>query len=160
MIASNYRKFPEALIYQLELALADVRNTFEWMRVNRPVVWASWFRTMATAKDSDRGRVAVPEWVTVAKRKAAELARKVKAACMALVLAALPIKDWTPEMQAPIVFDEAEKAPAPAPRKMIAGFYYGPMGETWSGRGLMPKWLSVLVRNGNSKEAFLYQPKD
>lgn len=161
MIAANYRKFPEALMYQLELALADVCTTFEWLRVNRPLAWACWFRTMATAKDTDRGRMAVPEWVTVAKRKAAALARKVKAACMALVLAALPIKEWEPEMQGEIVFNQDDQdEPKAKPPKMIEGFYYGPMGETWSGRGLMPKWLRMLVSNGNSKEAFLYQPKE
>jgi len=54
-IAKNFRKFPEALLYQLELALVDVR-----------------------------GVVPVPEWVKVAKRKAAALARMVKAAVLDL----------------------------------------------------------------------------
>lgn len=44
----------------------------------------------------------------------------------------------------------ARKAAAnPAPAK-----YRGPNGETWSGRGLMPRWLSALVAQGQSKEAF------
>lgn len=38
----------------------------------------------------------------------------------------------------------------PAPIK-----YRGPQGETWSGRGLMPRWLSALVAQGQSKESFL-----
>jgi DNA-binding protein H-NS len=33
--------------------------------------------------------------------------------------------------------------------------YRGPAGETWSGRGLMPKWLRALVDQGQSKESFL-----
>jgi hypothetical protein len=34
------------------------------------------------------------------------------------------------------------------------GYYRGPNGETWSGRGLVPKWLKQLVSWGHSKEAF------
>lgn len=30
----------------------------------------------------------------------------------------------------------------------LKGFYRGPHGETWSGRGLMPKWLQVQISNG------------
>jgi ParB/RepB/Spo0J family partition protein len=32
--------------------------------------------------------------------------------------------------------------------------YRGPNGETWTGRGLMPRWLAVLVQNGQDKESF------
>ncbi len=35
--------------------------------------------------------------------------------------------------------------------------YRGPGGETWSGRGLMPRWLAALVAQGESKEAFLIE---
>ena len=41
------------------------------------------------------------------------------------------------------------KSANPAPAK-----YCGPNGETWSGRGLMPRWLAALVAQGQSKEAF------
>lgn len=37
----------------------------------------------------------------------------------------------------------------PAPAK-----YRGPNGETWSGRGLMPRWLSGLVASGRTREEF------
>jgi len=50
------------------------------------------------------------------------------------------------------------KAPkAPKTRKAsapVAAKYRGPNGETWSGRGLMPKLLSALVAQGQSKESF------
>lgn len=36
----------------------------------------------------------------------------------------------------------------------VAAKYRGPNGETWSGRGLMPRWLAALVAQGQSKEAF------
>jgi len=43
----------------------------------------------------------------------------------------------------------ATKSANPAPAK-----YRGPNGETWSGRGLMPRWLAALVAQGQSKESF------
>ena len=32
--------------------------------------------------------------------------------------------------------------------------YRGPNGETWSARGLMPRWLTALVAQGRTKEEF------
>lgn len=43
----------------------------------------------------------------------------------------------------------SRKAAQPVPAK-----YRGPNGETWSGRGLTPKWLAALVAQGQSKESF------
>jgi DNA-binding protein H-NS len=43
----------------------------------------------------------------------------------------------------------ATKSANPAPAK-----YRGPNGETWSGRGLMPRWLAALVAQGQSKDSF------
>lgn len=53
----------------------------------------------------------------------------------------------------------AAKKPAAKKRSASAGSsvaakYRGPNGETWSGRGLMPKWLSALVAQGRSKQEF------
>lgn len=36
----------------------------------------------------------------------------------------------------------------------VAAKYRGPNGETWSGRGSMPRWLVGLVEAGKSKESF------
>ncbi|TXH89950.1 MAG: H-NS histone family protein [Rhodoferax sp.] len=36
----------------------------------------------------------------------------------------------------------------------VAAKYRGPNGETWTGRGLTPKWLTALVAQGHSKESF------
>lgn len=41
------------------------------------------------------------------------------------------------------------KSANPAPVK-----FRGPNGETWSGRGLMPRWLAALVAEGQAKESF------
>ena len=52
--------------------------------------------------------------------------------------------------KAPKAPKEAKKAANP-----VAAKYKGPNGETWSGRGLTPKWLATLVSQGQAKEAFL-----
>lgn len=36
----------------------------------------------------------------------------------------------------------------------IAPKYRGPAGETWSGRGLTPRWLVSLLAQGKTKEEF------
>lgn len=41
-----------------------------------------------------------------------------------------------------------------AVRAPVAAKYRGPNGETWSGRGLTPKWLAALIAQGQSKETF------
>lgn len=49
-------------------------------------------------------------------------------------------------------------SPAKAVKKTampVAAKYRGPNGETWSGRGLTPKWLATLVAAGQSKDAYL-----
>lgn len=38
----------------------------------------------------------------------------------------------------------------PAPVK-----YRGPNGESWSGRGLAPKWLTGLIAEGHAKDEYL-----
>ncbi len=37
----------------------------------------------------------------------------------------------------------------------VAAKYRGPNGETWSGRGLTPKWLASLVAQGGTKAQYL-----
>jgi DNA-binding protein H-NS len=38
---------------------------------------------------------------------------------------------------------------------VVAAKYRGPNGETWSGRGLTPKWLAALIAEGKAKDEFL-----
>jgi DNA-binding protein H-NS len=42
------------------------------------------------------------------------------------------------------------KSANPAPAK-----YKGPHDESWSGRGLAPKWLTALMAEGHSKDEYL-----
>jgi DNA-binding protein H-NS len=46
----------------------------------------------------------------------------------------------------------AKKASVP-----VAAKYRGPSGESWSGRGLTPRWLASLVAQGRTKEEFAIQ---
>lgn len=47
----------------------------------------------------------------------------------------------------------ARKVSAPVTKQAAAKFR-GPNGETWSGRGLMPRWLTALVAQGRAKDDF------
>ncbi len=53
----------------------------------------------------------------------------------------------------------SSKRGAAVPKKkaassVVAVKYRGPAGETWSGRGLTPRWLAALVSQGRTKEEF------
>ncbi|WP_209022643.1 H-NS family nucleoid-associated regulatory protein [Rhodocyclus gracilis] len=48
----------------------------------------------------------------------------------------------------------AAKAPAKL-RKAVAIKYRGPAGETWTGRGVAPKWLTALESAGRTRSEFL-----
>lgn len=37
----------------------------------------------------------------------------------------------------------------------VAAKYRGPDGQTWSGRGLTPRWMKTLLDQGRTKEEFL-----
>jgi DNA-binding protein H-NS len=45
-------------------------------------------------------------------------------------------------------------AKGPKTASTVAAKFKGPNGESWSGRGLTPKWLTALVSQGRSKEEF------
>ena len=55
--------------------------------------------------------------------------------------------------------DDPAKKPSRAPHKLagnkVAAKYRNADGESWSGRGLMPRWLKALVADGRTKEEFL-----
>jgi DNA-binding protein H-NS len=42
----------------------------------------------------------------------------------------------------------------PRTRRKAAAKYRGPKGETWSGRGLRPRWLMELIKRGRKIEEF------
>jgi DNA-binding protein H-NS len=42
----------------------------------------------------------------------------------------------------------------PKSSAVVAAKFKGPNGESWSGRGLAPRWLAALIAQGRSKEEF------
>lgn len=42
--------------------------------------------------------------------------------------------------------------------KPVAPKFRGPNGETWSGRGLSPRWLASLVEQGANRDDFAIKP--
>jgi DNA-binding protein H-NS len=40
----------------------------------------------------------------------------------------------------------------------VAAKYKGPNGETWTGRGLSPRWMKSLLEQGRTKEEFAIKP--
>ena len=47
-----------------------------------------------------------------------------------------------------------EKPRKAGPAATVAAKYLGPNGESWSGRGLTPKWMNALIADGKTKEEF------
>lgn len=76
----------------------------------------------------------VPQWAKDLARKARQLVKLWKAGQITLNFSK-PVADG----------------------KRTVGFYYGPRGESWSGRGLMPQWLRSLMRAGDSKELYRWE---
>lgn len=76
MIAMNYRKFADALIAQLELDLSGVQDA-----ATRSAWW-SWL--MNAGKPQPVERPAAPAWWTAIRAACTALARRVKAAILAL----------------------------------------------------------------------------
>jgi DNA-binding protein H-NS len=64
--------------------------------------------------------------------------------------------------KAPVVKDAPKKRTTTAAKKAsgstVAPKYRGPDGQTWSGRGLTPRWMTSLIEQGHSKEEFLILP--
>jgi DNA-binding protein H-NS len=51
---------------------------------------------------------------------------------------------------------EARRSPRTSLKGVkVAPKYRGPDGETWAGRGAMPKWLAALRKEGHKPEEFL-----
>ena len=71
----------------------------------------------------------------------------------------ITLKDLQSPTKAKIKTPVSRKS-AMSPGKKIAGApvaakYRGPEGQSWSGRGLTPRWLKTLLESGQNKEEFL-----
>lgn len=49
---------------------------------------------------------------------------------------------------------KAARKPSSQKGSKVAAKYRGPNGETWSGRGMTPRWLTAQVAAGKPKESF------
>lgn len=62
------------------------------------------------------------------------------------------------KVKGPVTSEKPVKARATKSKnlgKTVEPKYVGPEGQTWSGRGLSPKWLAVLVEQGANRDDFL-----
>jgi hypothetical protein len=75
MIAANFRRFPEALLHQMELRLDETAQYFQDLT---PPVRAIWSRLLA-ARKPDKSATA-PQWWTEMCQRAKQLAMAVKQA--------------------------------------------------------------------------------
>jgi len=50
---------------------------------------------------------------------------------------------------------ETNDAAPKSSRKKIAPKYRGPDGDTWTGRGMTPRWLTGALKDGKTLEDFL-----
>ena len=75
----------------------------------------------------------------------------------------ITIKDLTPGKRGRVknkasarvkVPPKGASTPKLRPTGPVAAKFKGPNGETWSGRGLLPRWLAALVAQGQLKEDF------
>jgi DNA-binding protein H-NS len=101
-----------------------------------------------------------------AELKARDFQSTVKEIQSTMSLFGITIKD----LQAPIRKQRKSKGGVTADKKVkdsskvsksankpVEAKYSGPEGQTWSGRGLSPKWLAALVAQGAKREDFLIQ---
>lgn len=85
-------------------------------------------------------KLQAPQWVKDAMAKAKRLVKMCREQQMELF----------PKFDTTAIIKERAKP-------LIEGYYYGPTGETWTGRGQVPRWLRTLIDQGQSKETFKYE---
>jgi hypothetical protein len=79
MIAANFRKFPEALLQQMELMLDEAAMYFHQMAAPLRAIWKRLLANRAPTPPA-----AKPEWFKAQQRRAIALAATVRAACLKL----------------------------------------------------------------------------
>ncbi len=85
-----------------------------------------------------------------AEIKARELAEKVAMIKETMLSYGITFEDLQGSKSVRVPKVAGTKSSNPAPVK-----FSGPNGETWSGRGLAPKWMTALINAGRIKEEFL-----
>lgn len=82
MVAHNYRRFPEALLQQLELVFGHVLDTIEGIRIKGGAAWANLRARYVGAAPDVRTQKPSPAWCIAADSRARALSKAVKAACL------------------------------------------------------------------------------
>ncbi|GAB1579644.1 H-NS family nucleoid-associated regulatory protein [Bordetella petrii] len=101
--------------------------------------------------------------ITKLQKKAEALQSKRRKPVIASIITSMREYNITPEEIA-AAFNGAAKAPraasrkaaAPAAKRQVAPKYRHPdTGETWSGRGKAPRWLTAEEAEGKQRDSFL-----
>ena len=96
--------------------------------------------------------------------KAKEFDKTVREICEKMYAFGITVKDLqvAKVSTGKVARDPAKKRTAMKDKKTVAttvpAKYRGPEGQTWSGRGLTPRWLKSLLDLGRQKEEFLVKP--
>lgn len=96
--------------------------------------------------------------------KAKEFDKTVREICEKMRAFGITVKDLQSAkvLKGKVTVDPAKKRATVREKKSVAttvpAKYRGPEGQTWSGRGLTPRWLKSLVDLGGKKEEFLVKP--
>lgn|SRR5690606_8808485 len=97
------------------------------------------------------------------QKKAEALQNKRRKPVIASIIASMREYNITPEEIA-LAFNKGVKAPrgagvrktaAPAKRQVAPKYRHPETGETWSGRGKPPRWLTAEEAAGRTRDAFL-----
>lgn len=115
MIAKNFIRYPEALRFQVEMFSNGYKNSPRIMRLMTVI-----FKQMAD----------VPQWFKAAASRAKALVKKWKKGQDVLAFGGRTYKPTGNPLAHRLYLKEGAA-------------YQGPAGQTWSGKGQMPKWLSV-----------------
>jgi len=83
VIAANFRKFPEALLNQLELRLDATAQYFDDLTPTLRTIWRRLLQRRKTPPTTP-----APQWLKQKQKATRELARKVRAALLELPLTA------------------------------------------------------------------------
>lgn len=81
------------------------------------------------------------------ERQIAERKREQRASVIAQIKALMADNDLTPA--------DLGKLAKPDMRKVVPIKYRHPSGQTWTGRGIKPKWLQAEIAQGKTPEQFL-----
>jgi len=110
-------------------------------------------------------KLKIEKEITRLQKQAKALQVKRRSPVIASIVRSMREYDITPEEVAgaynkKLVRGPARKAvtPAPAKRKVPVKYRHPDTGETWTGRGKAPRWITAVEAEGKKREDFLIAP--